>query len=185
MTPERKSMRQRHADALLQRAQQQRPALRARLEARAQALLASATTGGRPACVAPTAPEPSGLALLMALREELAAHASNVGEGGAEPGIVGQLQMQDLTLLAVPSGMPARRELRAAQSVRVAKARRHSAQRIAQALAQSPADAGPLNSHRLVIRSLNTLQSISPDYLNRFVGYVDTLMALEQAAARL
>jgi hypothetical protein len=33
----------------------------------------------------------------------------------------------------------------------------------------------------LAIRSLSTMQDISPAYLNRFISYVDTLFWLEQA----
>ncbi len=31
----------------------------------------------------------------------------------------------------------------------------------------------------LVLRSLGLMRDLSPDYLNRFVGYVDTLLILE------
>ena len=54
-------------------------------------------------------------------------------------------------------------------------------QQLAQALAQGPENAGPLNSHLLVLRSLQLMRDISPDYLNRFMSYVDTLLWLEQA----
>jgi hypothetical protein len=33
----------------------------------------------------------------------------------------------------------------------------------------------------LVLRSLGLMRDISPDYLNRFMGYVDTLLVLEAA----
>lgn len=48
------------------------------------------------------------------------------------------------------------------------------------AIAQAPENAGPLNSHMLVLRSLTQMREISPDYLNRFMSYVDTLMCLDQ-----
>jgi hypothetical protein len=51
---------------------------------------------------------------------------------------------------------------------------------VAQALAQAPKNAGPINSHMLVLRSLALMRDISPDYLNRFMSYVDTLLCLEQ-----
>jgi hypothetical protein len=47
--------------------------------------------------------------------------------------------------------------------------------------AQVPENAGPLNSDRLVLRALQTLRELSPDYLNRYMAYVDTLMWLDQA----
>ena len=50
---------------------------------------------------------------------------------------------------------------------------------MAQALEQAPANAGPINSHMLVLRSLALMREISPDYLNRFVSYADTLLCLD------
>jgi hypothetical protein len=47
--------------------------------------------------------------------------------------------------------------------------------------ARSKDHAGPLNSHLLVLRSFALMRNISPDYLNRFVSYVDTLLWLDQA----
>lgn len=52
---------------------------------------------------------------------------------------------------------------------------------LTQALAQAPENAGPLNSHQLVLRSLSVMRDISPDYLNRFMSYVDALLWLDQA----
>jgi hypothetical protein len=48
-----------------------------------------------------------------------------------------------------------------------------------QAIAQAPQNAGPINSHMLVLRSLGLMRDLSPDYLNRFMGYVDTLLFLD------
>ena len=48
------------------------------------------------------------------------------------------------------------------------------------ALDQAPKNAGPINSHMLVLRSLALMRDISPDYLNRFISYADTLVHLEQ-----
>jgi hypothetical protein len=56
-------------------------------------------------------------------------------------------------------------------------------QRLAQSLASLPGNAGPLNSHHLVHRSLMLMRELSPEYLERFVGYVDALQWLEQADA--
>ena len=48
------------------------------------------------------------------------------------------------------------------------------------ALDKAPRNAGPINSHMLVLRSLALMRDISPDYLNRFISYADTLVHLEQ-----
>ncbi|MFO0106441.1 MAG: DUF2894 domain-containing protein [Burkholderiales bacterium] len=52
---------------------------------------------------------------------------------------------------------------------------------VSQAIAQAPQNAGPINSHMLVLRSLGLMRDISPDYLSRFMVYVDTLLSLEDA----
>jgi hypothetical protein len=50
-----------------------------------------------------------------------------------------------------------------------------------QALARSPANAGPLNSHALVVRSLGLMGELSTDYLRRFLVYAQALQWLEKA----
>jgi hypothetical protein len=50
-----------------------------------------------------------------------------------------------------------------------------------QALDQAPQNAGPINSHMLVLRSLALMRDISPDYMNRFMSYTDALLCLEQS----
>ena len=52
---------------------------------------------------------------------------------------------------------------------------------VSQAIAQAPQNAGPINSHMLVLRSLGLMRDISPDYLNRFMVYIDTLLCLDEA----
>ena len=52
---------------------------------------------------------------------------------------------------------------------------------VAQAIAQGPQNAGPINSHMLVLRSLGLMRELSPDYLNRFMAYVETLLCLEES----
>lgn len=53
--------------------------------------------------------------------------------------------------------------------------------RVAQEMDQAPKNAGPINSHMLVLRSLVMMRDISPDYLNRFTSYMDTLLCLDQS----
>lgn len=49
---------------------------------------------------------------------------------------------------------------------------------VSQAMASGPHNAGPINPHMLVLRALGLLQEISPDYLNRFMVHLDTLLCL-------
>lgn len=52
------------------------------------------------------------------------------------------------------------------------------------AVARKPANAGPLNSHALVLESLALLRELSPAYLGRFMAQVEALQWLEQAAVK-
>lgn len=74
-------------------------------------------------------------------------------------------------------------ELKALRDFRSTWARLSVEQRLARSLAQAPEKAGPLNSHGLALRALQAMRDLSPDYLQRYVGYVDALLWLEQAKA--
>jgi len=52
---------------------------------------------------------------------------------------------------------------------------------VSKAIAQAPHNAGPINSHMLVLRALGLMRDISPDYLNRFMTHLDTLLCLQAA----
>ena len=54
-------------------------------------------------------------------------------------------------------------------------------QQLTQTLAQAPANAGPMNSQHLVLRSLERMRDIAPDYLQGFMSYIDTLIWLDHA----
>ena len=57
-------------------------------------------------------------------------------------------------------------------------------QQLAQAFTRGPENAGPLNAHRLMLRSLALMRSLSPDYLRHFLLQMDSLLWIERAAAR-
>lgn len=73
-----------------------------------------------------------------------------------------------------------RPELKATRYFRNTWSRLSVEKRVVQALHQAPKNAGPINSHSLVLRSLALMRDISPDYLNQFASYVDTLISLDQ-----
>ena len=75
----------------------------------------------------------------------------------------------------------ARGELKAIRQFRQTWSKLAVDKQLAQAIEQAPDNAGPLNSHMLVLRSLALMRDISPDYLSRFMSYVDTLLWLDQA----
>ncbi|RYZ11069.1 MAG: DUF2894 domain-containing protein [Comamonadaceae bacterium] len=62
--------------------------------------------------------------------------------------------------------------------------RLHAHRRLAQSLAKVPENAGPLNSHHLVHRSLTLMRELSPAYLHRFMAHVDALFWLDQAGGK-
>lgn len=73
-------------------------------------------------------------------------------------------------------------ELKSLQYFRATWSKLSVDRQLTQALAQGPESAGPLNSHLLVLQSLKRLRELSPDYLNRFMSYVDALLWLDQAS---
>ena len=74
----------------------------------------------------------------------------------------------------------ARSELKTIRKFRNTWSKLSVDKQVAQALELAPTNAGPINSHMLVLRSLTLMRDISPDYLNRFMSYADTLLCLDQ-----
>ena len=54
-------------------------------------------------------------------------------------------------------------------------------QQLSRALNQAPENAGPLNSHFLVLQSLIRMRDVAPAYLENFIAYAEALLWLEQA----
>lgn len=72
--------------------------------------------------------------------------------------------------------------LRAVAAFKGTWSRLRAEQRLRQALAQVPLQAGPLNSSNVVHRALQTLHALAPEYLDALMAHLDTLLALEQAS---
>ena len=83
----------------------------------------------------------------------------------------------------VPAG--GRSEQKSVQYFRDTWSKLSAAKQVAQALDLAPKNAGPINSHRVVLRSLELMRDISPDYLNRFMSHVNTLLCLDQCDREL
>jgi hypothetical protein len=75
----------------------------------------------------------------------------------------------------------ARPELKSVRLFRSTWSKLSADKQLNAALDKAPRNAGPINSHMLVLRSLALMRDISPDYLNRFISYADTLVHLEQS----
>ena len=89
----------------------------------------------------------------------------------------------DLAQHSAPGG-GARKELKAIRQFRRTWSALAVEKQLAQAIEQAPDNAGPLNSQRLVLRSLALLREVSPDYLRRFMSYADALLWLDQAGIK-
>jgi len=94
--------------------------------------------------------------------------------------------LQELALPVSPAPSMARASNWRGESPRVQQFRKTLSKlsvqkQVSHAIAQAPQNAGPINSHMLVLRSLGLMRELSPDYLNRFMAYVDTLLCLEEA----
>jgi hypothetical protein len=79
-----------------------------------------------------------------------------------------------------PENVDSRAELKSVRQFRNTWSKLSANKQVTQALDRAPRNAGPINSHMLVLRSLALMRELSPDYLNRFVSYVDTLLCLDQ-----
>lgn len=117
-------------------------------------------------------------------REAPAVQSLNDPVGGLR-GLVERLNRQ------APSedvNLPAQRtlsrpELQSVRHFRKTWSRLSMDKQVAHAFAQAPKNAGPLNSHVVALRTLEQMREISPDYLHRFLSYVDTLARLDQSGA--
>ena len=102
--------------------------------------------------------------------------------GAALPSPLSQL-LQEMTP-ATGETRPSQPNAWRAESPRIQQFRRQLGQisvqkQVSQAMAQAPQNAGPINSHMLVLRSLGLMREASPDYLGRFMVYLDTLLCLD------
>lgn len=78
-----------------------------------------------------------------------------------------------------PAPGPAYPELAALDGFRAMWAALRSRSQVRRSLAPPPSGAGPLNSAALAHRALALMGGLSPDYLHRFLDYVDALSSLE------
>ncbi|MBT2326177.1 DUF2894 domain-containing protein [Variovorax paradoxus] len=103
---------------------------------------------------------------LAELVDHIARHALAQGDGPAASD-------------AVPGLAPVP-ELKTLRYFKSTWSRLSADRRLTQSLAKVPENAGPLNSQHLVHRSLTLMRELSPEYLNHFMAYVDTLLWVDQ-----
>ena len=124
---------------------------------------ADATGAGRDDAAAQAA-GPDRCSPLAELLAHIEAHAMDSAEG-----------------VATPPGVPG--ELKSVRQFRRTWSRLNADRQLSRALDQAPENAGPLNSHHLVLQTLKQMRAISPEYVEQFISWVDALLWLEQADA--
>lgn len=131
--------------------------------------------------------KPSAMPVATALRDLLdgfgqrALARAQAGHGNQTAG--GDAAGNDSAAASMPTVMApmmSAADLPALQDVRKLWARVRSDSQVERSLARSPTNAGPLNSSRLVHRSLTLMHALSPEYLEQFLSYVDAMSWLEQ-----
>lgn len=105
------------------------------------------------------------------------AAAAAASRSSAVPSAMPRFTSPGSAALAPPSELKTLRQFRSTWS------RLSVDQQLSRSLAKVPDNSGPLNSHRLVLRALQQLREISPDYLHRFMAQLEGLIWLEQASA--
>lgn len=157
----------RHIEALQRRALQHQGPARALIDARLQHLHAAQDMPAPPVGTSPAHTSP--LALLLA-------HVNGTGELATHHPLPA-----NLTPGPVQTPQPVRsRELKAISQYRNTWSRLSAEQRLHQALAQVPSNAGPLNTQRLLHEALAAMRDASSQYLHHFMVQVETLLWLEQ-----
>lgn len=159
-------------ETLAQRADTQPETVRRVLHARLQTALTDYAHDWQRARQADSAPatalQPAAsLAALRGLNERLRACAPAEGE-----------QTDDVAATNGPA------EMKSVRAFQQTWSRIRTQDRLEAALRAGPENAGPLNSHMLVLRALERMRTISPAYLQRFVSHVDTLLCLDKLGAR-
>jgi hypothetical protein len=151
------------------------------IDARVMALLAAyradfERSGGPAAPAMPVARTPGPLAALL---DELAGQTTltlpPAAAGAAASGATGLAGSPDVRERAHPA------ELKSLHYFRGTWSRLSAERKLTQSQARLPENAGPLHSHRLMHRALTLMRTLSPAYLERFMGYVETLQWLDQA----
>jgi AcrR family transcriptional regulator len=160
-----------YLQGLFERAARHRGEVRRLLDARlAQALqtlrerFAQAQREARQAATSP--PRSAPRASLGELARALSQPAPETRDGGRDAG-----------LSRVVGNRP---ELKSVRHFRNTWSKLSVDKQLAKALGRAPKNAGPINSHSLVLRSLALMRELSPDYLNRFMCYADALLCLDQ-----
>lgn len=170
------SVRLAYLEALARRAARQRPAVQRRLIAKIQA--ATDELSRPPAKALTETPSPNDASPLAELLAYLYQRAHTLPQTTQSAGALNAPKVH-------PTHPPGRRhtpELKSVAYFRDEWSKLSSEQQLTQTLAQAPENAGPMNSQHLVLRSLQVMRDIAPDYLHGFMSHIDALIWLEHAS---
>lgn len=167
--------------ALTRRAAMAAEPVRQLLMAKTAALADELAAQPRPAHAAsPEAASPSPLAELLAYISQHAHVQSDTTQPATASVTVNRNFRPNSQNSSAGRNLPAA-ELKSVAYFRNTWSRLSTEQQLTQTLAQAPANAGPMNSQHLVLRSLEAMRDISPDYLQNFMSYIDALIWLDHA----
>jgi hypothetical protein len=165
-----------YLEALIRRTAGQPEAIRRMLAAKISAA-ASELAGTQPAAPS-VAAEPDTTSPLTELLAYISGHAH-------EPAAMLQPTSENAKvsrkIRPKSKKSPAGPELKSVAIFRNEWSKLSTEQQLTQTLAQAPENAGPMNSQHLVLRSLERMRDLAPDYLQGFMSYIDTLIWLDHA----
>jgi len=72
-------------------------------------------------------------------------------------------------------------ELKSLRYFRDSWSKLHVERQLGEILARRPENAGPLNSHLLVLRALERMRDLSPAYLTRFMAHAEALLGIDRS----
>lgn len=164
-----------HLEALARQVQAHYGPLQARLQQRLELALDRFEQACDQALATPVAAVTEGLAVPSSAVQQLAELNRLLQEAGARAPVADGEEPVSAPLRSA-AGRP---EMKSVARFREGWARLRAETRVNQALGRKPEHAGPLNSHALLLRSLDLMRGLSPDYLRRFVTHVDALLWLD------
>lgn len=138
-------------------------------------------------------PPTDGLSLLEQLNRAMQRHVTDEKNTPKEPSLDDVLNQQEHELMGDsnaldPSFSDAEKpplELQSMVAFRESMKYFNIDNVIDRAINDHPANPGPHNPHMLAIKSLTQMRELSPQYLRRFAGYIETLLWLEKNTAKL
>lgn len=178
---ERDPVRFAYFEALIRRATGQPEAIRRVLDARISAV-ATELAGSRPAAESGIS-DPGNASPLSELLAYISGHAHEPAATLLPPAGNATVDRKNRPKSKkAPAGHRAPGpELKSVAYFRNEWSKLSTEQQLTQTLAQAPENAGPMNSQHLVLRSLERMRDIAPDYLQGFMSYIDTLIWLDHA----